>query len=156
MVHRIQNRNPGYYDVHAVQKNNVHNNSNSFISSTSGANALQVENEQIKETENELLNSMVDENMAVDNFPTDNIEDKIYNNSIINEEATLNLEEANEIVQNVNEKSNGLENFELNEENPKLFNSLNEIENERDEENFNSESEEDELEIPAFLRRQKN
>ena len=99
---------------------------------------------------------MVDENMAVDNFPTDNIEDKIYNNSIINEEATLNLEEANEIVQNVNEKSNGLENFELNEENPKLFNSLNEIENERDEENFNSESEEDELEIPAFLRRQKN
>ena len=26
MVHRIQNRNPGYYDVSAIQKNNIHNN----------------------------------------------------------------------------------------------------------------------------------
>ena len=32
MVHRIQNRNPGYYDVTAVQKNNIHSDSNSFIS----------------------------------------------------------------------------------------------------------------------------
>ena len=45
------------------------NNNTNFISSTSGANALQVENEEIKESENELLNSMIDENMAVNNLP---------------------------------------------------------------------------------------
>jgi len=155
MVHRIQNRNPGYYDVSAVQKNNITNNSNTFISSTSGANALQVENEQIKETENELLNSMVDENMAVDNLTTENAKDEFPSKSIISD-APLNLEETSEIAQNDNKSLNGLENFELNEENPQLFNDFSEIENETKNENFNSESEEDELEIPAFLRRQKN
>ena len=156
MVHRIQNRNPGYYDVSAVQKNNIHDNSNSFISSTSGANALQIENEQIKESENELLNSMVDANMAVDNSPTSDIKDERSGNLIFNEEQPLNLEETHEAIQNDNENSNGLENFELSETSPHLFDSLNDIENETKEENFKSESEEDELEIPAFLRRQKN
>ena len=56
----------------------------------------------------------------------------------------------------INENSNGLENFELSEESPQLFNDHNEIENETEEENFNLESDEEELEIPAFLRRQKN
>jgi len=156
MVHRIQNRNPGYYDVSAVQKNNIHDNSNSFISSTSGANALQIENEQIKESENELLNSMVDANMAVDNSTTSDIKDESSSNLIFNEEQPLNLEETHEAIQNDNENSNGLENFELSEASPHLFDSLNDIENETKEENFKSESEEDELEIPAFLRRQKN
>ncbi len=156
MVHRIQNRNQGYYDVSAIQKKDIHNNKNSFITSTSGANALQVENEEIKETENQLLNSMVDENMAVDNLTTVNIEDKASNHSIISEERPLNLEETNEAVQNNDENSNGLENFELSEESPQLFNDFHEIENEPKKENLNSESEEDELEIPAFLRRQKN
>ena len=58
MVHRIQNRNPGYHEnsQHSKQYGfNINNNSN-FISSTSGANALQVNNEDIKETENDLLN----------------------------------------------------------------------------------------------------
>ena len=156
MVHRIQNRNQGYYDVSAIQKKDIHNNKNSFITSTSGANALQVENEEIKETENQLLNSMVDENMAVDNLTTVNIEDKASSHSIVSEERPLNLEETNEAVQNNDENSNGLENFELSEESPQLFNDFHEIENEPIKENLNSESEEDELEIPAFLRRQKN
>ena len=156
MVHRIQNRNPGYYDVSAVQKNNIHDNSNSFISSTSGANALQIENEQIKESENELLNSMVDANMAVDNSPTGDIKDESSSNLIFSEEKPLKLEETHEAIQNDNENSNGLENFELSESSPHLFDSLNDIENETKEENFKSVSEEDELEIPAFLRRQKN
>ena len=137
-------------------KKDIHNNKNSFITSTSGANALQVENEEIKETENQLLNSMVDENMAVDNLTTVNIEDKASNHSIVSEERPLNLEETNEAVQNNDENSNGLENFELSEESPQLFNDFHEIENEAKKENLNSESEEDELEIPAFLRRQKN
>ena len=156
MVHRIQNRNPGYNDVSAVQKNTVYSNTNSFISSTSGANALQVENEQIKQTENELLNSMVDENMVVDNLATENAKDKTFSDPVISEEIPLNLEETKELAQNDNESSNGLENFELNEESPQLFNDHNEIENQMKEKNLNLESDEEELEIPAFLRRQKN
>ena len=156
MVHRIQNRNPGYYDLSAVQKNTVYSNTNSFISSTSGANALQVENEQIKQTENELLNSMVDENMVVDNLATENAKDKTFSDPVISEEIPLNLEETKELAQNDNESSNGLENFDLNEESPQLFNDNNEIENQMKEKNLNLESDEEELEIPAFLRRQKN
>ena len=56
--------------------------------------------------------------------------------------------------------SNGLENFDFNEEEaPELFNSEN---TENSEDSFssldteNNKEEEDELEIPAFLRRQKN
>ena len=77
---------------------------------------------------------------------------------IASEETPLNLSHSDEINQNNQdqEHSNGLENFELNEESPQLFNNLDEVKNETEEENFNSETEEDELEIPAFLRRQKN
>ena len=156
MVHRIQNRNPGYYDASTIQKNNIHSNTNSFISSTSGANALQVENEQFKETENELLNSMVDENMAIGNLTTESSKDETFSDSVISEETPLNLEETNELIQNDNEISNGLENFELSEESPQLFNDPNEIENETKEKSLNLESDDEELEIPAFLRRQKN
>ena len=156
MVHRIQNRNPGYYDASTIQKNNIHSNTNSFISSTSGANALQVENEQFKETENELLNSMVDENMAIGNLTTESSKDETFSDSVISEETPLNLEETNELIQNDNEISNGLENFELSEESPQLFNDPSEIENETKEKSLNLGSDEEELEIPAFLRRQKN
>ena len=155
MVHRIQNRNPGYYDASTIQKNNIHSNTNSFISSTSGANALQVENEQFKETENELLNSMVDENMAIGNLTTESSKDETFSDSVISEETPLNLEETNELIQNDNEISNGLENFELSEESPQLFNDPSEIENETKEKSLNLESDDEELEIPAFLRRQK-
>ena len=49
-----------------------------------------------------------------------------------------------------NETLNGLENFELSQESPQLFNSDSEIINEKIDENSDMEIEEDELEIPAF------
>ena len=155
MVHRIQNRNPGYFDVSTIQKNNQINNTN-FIPSTSGANALKVDNEDIKETENELLNSMVDENMALKSFSKEDYKDEAANN-IINE-APLNLEENVNQDQNshISENSNGLENFELNDETPQLFNVENDIESEQINDIAKVDNEEDDLEIPAFLRRQKN
>ena len=157
MVHRIQNRNPGYYDASVLQKNNHLNNSN-FISSTSGANALQVDSENIKETESELLNSMVDENMALDNLTQEVTNDNVKSDTILNEETVLNLENNNEPDQNNTsiEKSNGLENFDLSDETPQLFNNEDNIQNDTNEEDDRIESEDDELEIPAFLRRQKN
>ena len=71
-------------------------------------------------------------------------------------DTSLILEE--EAVEN-KEESNGLENFGIEEETPDLFdsNNLDNSNNEASEltEETNS-SEEDEFEIPAFLRRQKN
>ena len=156
MVHRIQNRNPGYHENSSViQKNTtLNNNHTNFISNTSGANALQVDNEDIKETENDLLSSMIDENMALNSSST--IETN--NDNIIHEQSPLELDENSEVNQNQlnQETSNGLENFDLIEETPHLFNSNNEVENETIQKDSNTESDEDELEIPAFLRRQKN
>ena len=99
---------------------------------------------------------MVDENMVVDNLATENAKDKTFSDPVISEEIPLNLEETKELAQNDNESSNVLENFDLNEESPQLFNDNNEIENQMKEKNLNLESDEEELEIPAFLRRQKN
>ena len=74
------------------------------------------------------------------------------------EDYYLNLEENEELnLNNLNqENSNGLENFELNDESPKLFNNDDGTNHEIVEEKPILESEDDELEIPAFLRRQKN
>ena len=76
----------------------------------------------------------------------------------MNQEIPLNLNNSTEVREDnpSQENSNGLENFELSEESPQLFNNPDKTENETKAVNFNSESEEDELEIPAFLRRQKN
>ena len=159
MVHRIQNRNPGYNEFSGIQQNTtINNNYSNFIPSTSGANALQVDNVDIKETENELLNSMVDENMALSGLNKAESKEEDIDQSALNEEMPLNLDENTNIDEKNNglESSNGLENFELSEETPQLFNNHNDIENDLKEENLDIELEEDELEIPAFLRRQKN
>ena len=46
----------------------------------------------IKETENELLNSMVDENMALDNLTKEVTNDNVKSDTILNEKTVLNLE----------------------------------------------------------------
>ena len=142
MVHRIQNRNPGYSEHHnsdAHQSFNFSSNVSAPISE--GATALKLENEiqeeitteakQFEQTNNGVLGS----------------------NSILEDSTT---EETQKIEEP--EVSNGLENFEIEEETPELFNS-------DDEANLSEHSsaskeidniDEDELEIPAFLRRQKN
>ena len=148
MVHRIQNRNPGYSDF----SNN--NNSNSFNLSTSmsntmtsGANALKLENEVLTEEETS-SSDLVDAHML-------NSEDTSINPNIENHE-----EEAQApMVEEVHEpSSNGLENFgiEAEEETPDLFNSNEENPVREIAPSENEENEEDEFEIPAFLRRQKN
>ena len=73
----------------------------------------------------------------------------ITETQILNEKKEENVESSS---------SNGLENFDLSEEEtPELFNSDGES-NDNNENSFllQKKEEEDELEIPAFLRRQKN
>ena len=79
-----------------------------------------------------MFNSMVDENMALNSM-------SVEESKIASEETPLNLDHSDEINQNNQdqEHSNGLENFELSEESPQLFNNLNEVKNETEEENFN-------------------
>ena len=124
MVHRIQNRNPGYSEFSNTH-NNIQLNSvkSDTIANTSGANALKLDTDDLKNSEAEMFNSMVDENMAVNSLNLDNTVNKINDNTCYSEEIPLNLEEPTEISQKINnvENSNGLENFELNEESPSTF-----------------------------------
>jgi len=156
MVHRIQNRNPGYSDLSKVHSGiSLNSNQSEILSNTRGANALKIDSENIKDSEDELLNSMVDENMAIDlNNDISSVtsaasdEDSISENTMILDNPAVDNSNDNQ------ENYNGLENFELRDETPNLFNNEeNENKIEKFDQNF---EEEDELEIPAFLRRQKS
>ena len=76
-------------------------------------------------------------------------------------DCSLETEEKTQDLESESSPSNGLENFDFSEETTELFNSEN-SNNENSEDSFISsdttetKEEEDELEIPAFLRRQKN
>ena len=146
MVHRIQNRNPGYSDFSNIASSQLFDLNNTKASPiTEGATALKLENEVQQETMPEAEQTIVS--------------DETINESILEE--TKLEDEQHADMQEQESVSNGLENFEIEEETPELFNSENN-ENETLDNEFtsfdNSESseEEDDLEIPAFLRRQKN
>ncbi len=153
MVHRIQNRNPGYSDF---SNNNpsqafTFSNQNSSIL-TNGANALKIE-EEVK-TESQVSSSIsASEELA----STSSVEEET--NTVEKEVSTV-PDHSTEVTESNTSLSNGLENFDFEEEIPELFNSDGTI-NENDEETSltsetNISKEEDDLEIPAFLRRQKN
>ena len=147
MVHRIQNRNPGYSDFSNLRPNYSYEMNQGL--STSGANALKIETNDVKVSENDLMSSMVDEKMAVENPSSSeagNEENSLEEKLILSDDATLS------------DESNGLENFNLDAQDPQLFDESQSI-NSDQETNVSEDSdtnEEDELEIPAFLRRQKN
>jgi len=149
MVHRINNRNPGYSDF-----SNITNAQHSNFSSSSpapiseGATALKLENEAQEEhlniNEENLVSNQIIENMVEnENEEVLHLKEEVEN--------TSDLENSN--------TSNGLENFHIEEETPDLFNSEEPEKVETEFESFSnsgSKDEEDDLEIPAFLRRQKN
>ena len=144
MVHRIQNRNPGYTDFSntgSSQSFTFSNPTNSII--TNGANALKIEEEIKSENLNVSSNEMetYQENSS-ENISLENQRDENSSNTVENDFS-----------------SNGLENFKFNEEEtPELFNSDSEVMDEESSTKSEEEqiSEDDDLEIPAFLRRQKN
>ncbi len=153
MVHRIQNRNPGYSEFQNSDSHQSFNFSANVAAPISeGATALKLENEiqeeavneveQYDQTDNEVLGSTtVSDEPIVEEIQS--IDEPIV-------EETQSIDEP--------EVSNGLENFEIEEETPGLFNLGNE-ENSSDETSEFQETDNldgDDLEIPAFLRRQKN
>ena len=150
MVHRIQNRNPGYseFSNSASTQSFQFTNNNSII--TNGANALKIEEEEKNE---ELSSKSIDTNYANESSGIINDGDLEQNEAPV--ASSVNSEFQSNIDEQVSE-NNGLENFELSDDDtPELFNSDAKEELSTSPQEINSEEEED-LEIPAFLRRQKN
>ena len=147
MVHRIHNRNPGYSDF--TNMGNTQSFAFSNSPSTEGATALKLENEIAQETE--IVNSSNEENSLI----SEEIKEA---NDEINREIQSDLSSSDHSNE-TNKVSNGLENFGLEETTPELFNQENKESTDQEFTSFesnNSSEEDDDLEIPAFLRRQKN
>ena len=164
MVHRIQNRNPGYSDFGNVGSAQSFNFSQSMTNPIShGANALKLENEVIAESTNNASSSesvnivnneyneelLRNQEVEVESDKTSDYE-KSFAEEALNDMSSIETENA----------SNGLENFGVEGENAlDLFNPDNETLEKKDllsSETKENTSEDDDLEIPAFLRRQKN
>ena len=164
MVHRIQNRNPGYSDFNSASSAQSFNFSPTMTSPIShGANALKLENEIIAEPDtntvtSEMMNEQTSTNQEVESI-VENNHSNDFEQSFSEEALTTAQSEENNPIEEEH-VSNGLENFGVEgEDAPDLFSSdsaTSEAEGLLSTETLDNTSEEDDLEIPAFLRRQKN
>ncbi|WP_440681699.1 cell division protein FtsZ [Candidatus Pelagibacter sp. HIMB1623] len=160
MVHRIQNRNPGYSDF-SNMGSPAFNFSNTSSPISHGANALKIENEMIQEQEQmNVENNMISEQVSSENeVQTESVvEDTTVNEKekSFTQEAIETFEENNETENTQEEASNDLKEFGVESDSPDLFSSDNENSSPEDLLSSSDQEEEDDLEIPAFLRRQKN
>ena len=157
MVHRIQNRNPGYSDFTTSNGTASFSFSNASTNPIShGANALKLENEVISEnigneTVDDLNNQYHEELLR--NQEAENI---VHDTSNENEQSFS--QEAIKSLETDEAPSNDLKEFGVDTDEPDLFSADNhEVSSDSLLESSNFENnEEDDLEIPAFLRRQKN
>ena len=152
MVHRIQNRNPGYSDYSKTNSSQVISSGLPAMNSTEGANALQlekeIENQEPKQVEN--LNMLENTDIPIESVSY------LETNNIVHDQ-----QEQSEVSQTRSETQD-----ENKEDSPRLFsdeenNSSFEEESENIEDIFSDnllkqEAEEEDYEIPAFLRKQKN
>ncbi len=156
MVHRIHNRNPGYSDFSNIGSSGAFNFSNTASNPIShGANALKLENEVVQEQENQSPHESINSEENLDS--TNSEMENVVEDSSVNEMEKSFTQEALEPIQSEiveEEASNDLKEFGVDSDSPDLFSSENE--NSSPEDLLSSEDEEDDLEIPAFLRRQKN
>ena len=152
MVHRIQNRNPGYSDFVASNGTASLSFSNTASNPVShGANALKLENEVV--TDNINNQSVEDVNQQYhEELLRNQQSENIVDNTNIETEISLPEEETNS--SDDQSLSNDLKEFGVDTDEPDLFSSENQNNNVED--LLNSSEDEDDLEIPAFLRRQKN
>ena len=144
MVHRIQNRNPGYSDFSSIGGANSFNFTQAGIT-TSGANALKVENDLSNDNEIDTKQEM-------------EVNQNLNNNISTSEKLTDDKEESlilTEEIKTEDVETNGLENFGLADQEPNLFDQNENVDSLVDEKDHDKLDDED-FEIPAFLRRQKN
>ena len=155
MVHRIQNRNTGYSDFSSNSLTGSFSFSNNVSTPvTHGANALKLENEVVSENFNVSVND-VNNQYHEELLKNQEAEDIVENTSDENEMSFS--QEAIATSETQQEISNDLKEFGVDTEEPDLFNSTEENSTTGDLLGSSDEdNEEDDLEIPAFLRRQKN
>ena len=160
MVHRIQNRNTGYSDFTNYGSNQSFTFSNGNSNPVShGANALKLENEIVSENVKQSMGSE-----TVDEVNNQYHEELLKNQEI--ENIVENTSEADEMsfAQEAMQKSdsehvisNDLKEFGVDTDEPDLFSSNDESSKSEDLLGSSEDQiEDDDLEIPAFLRRQKN
>ena len=159
MVHRIQNRNPGYSDFSTTVATASYGLSPLSNPVSHGANALKLENEVISDNNNQTVsqesNYDVNDEYHKELLKNQEIENIVAKTS--NDSEVSFSEEAVEPTQNLQDVPNDLKEFGVDTDEPDLFSSEND--NSASEDLLRSSSEEndeDDLEIPAFLRRQKN
>ncbi len=162
MVHRIHNRNPGYSDFSNIVSSASYNFSSNTTTSptTHGANALKLENEMVQEQQSDTAQTnVINEDVSQS---TNTETESVFEDASVNEmeksftqEAIETQDETNVSENTEEDASNDLKEFGVDSDSPDLFSS--ETENSSPEDLLSSErEEEDDLEIPAFLRRQKN
>ena len=154
MVHRIQNRNPGYSDFSSLGTNTSFNfSSNNSNPVSHGANALKLENEVV--TEN--FDQSVDEinNQYHEELLKNQQAENIIENTLDEDETSFSKEALSDLDAK-DEPLNDLKEFGVDKDEPDLFNSSNESLSSDILGTSQNDNEEDDLEIPAFLRRQKN
>ena len=119
MVHRIQNRNPGYTDFSNNSQTQAFSfsNQNSPIM-TSGANALKIE-DQIK-TDDQDVSTNGDSDKKTSSFDDKELSKNDLQETSITSDISLENRKSLEVNTS---PSNGLENFNFDEETPELFNS---------------------------------
>jgi len=162
MVHRIQNRNPGYSDFSNIGPTPSFNFSTNGSNPVShGANALKLENEITSQEENHTA-IKEDINHANDQYHEELLKNQtaeaIVDNSS-NEGEVSFTQEANQEENSLNnqEVKNDLSEFGVESDAPDLFNNESISSNSNELlSSDNNDDQEDDLEIPAFLRRQKN
>jgi len=155
MVHRIQNRNPGYSDFSSNDGSASFSFSNTNSNPIShGANALKLESEVVSQNIEDNSIDQVNQQYHEELLRDQNAQSIVENT---NEHETSFSQEAVETEKDITDASNDLKEFGVNADEPDLFNSEGATNNSENLLNSSeADTEEDELEIPAFLRRQKN
>ena len=158
MVHRIQNRNPGYSDFttnNGTSSFSFSNESSNPISH--GANALKLENEIVSENVNNESINEVNNQYHEELLKNQKAESIVDNTSDENEKSFS--EEVLATTEPEQDSLSDLKEFGVDTDEPDLFSAETQMPSTEDllgsSENDNK-NEEDDLEIPAFLRRQKN
>ena len=151
MVHRIQNRNPGYSDFSNLGSNTSFNFTNNNTTPVShGANALKLENEVIENNFNESVDEV--NNQYHEELLRNQDAESIVENISDNNEVSFSQEAVQSTDVDKKDYTNDLKEFGVDSSEPDLFNSENENLSSNDLLDSNDEHEEDDLEIPAFLK----
>ena len=157
MVHRIQNRNPGYSDFSNLGSNTSFNFSTS-APILSGANALKLENEITTENLSETVANdninQINDQYHEELLKSQQVE-SLVENTEKDEESSFTQEAVGELNQQ-DEIKDDLKEFGVDRDAPDLFSSQNETSSSENLLSQDNEDQDDDLEIPAFLRRQKN